>query len=490
MLSSGRSASASPRTRSRGGGKFAAGEIHARIGAVQFGRLLAARFFELHAEHFECTPKPGSAGPRTRSAQDRALQRRDRARGVALADSEQRMFEQREQLHRGEFAKRRLGGKPSEDASRRVRERIAGGILRALIPHRSSAAVTRRASARSGVTSAAVFSSSTASRSATAMASASSSAVAASIMVMVRQRRVGMRLEAGSGRALPPQIRRRRRPQYFRHQPLAARRLDEAFDSVAGDADAGKQGLQRVLGVSRRRRNALALIPGDQSPGVIVQIGVETGQHDGAVRQARDSRDQFRGGRNRAGGTRGDHGAVGLARKPRGFGLDQRVAAPRRFDETALVQDRRPVASREVQELQRELPVLIEEVGHEAVELFPRNVAHRHVVHEPREIVGKRASRGRRLGDERTSARAVDFRRVCPLAHQLRRATDAVRDRRAPAEDSTLPRQSRPIAASAKAISSSSISPMATMRGRMAASISSVSRKASRVSRQARRVGR
>ena len=45
--------------------------------------------------------------------------------------------------------------------------------------------MTRRASARSGVTSAAVFSSSTASRSATAMASASSSALAASIMVRV-----------------------------------------------------------------------------------------------------------------------------------------------------------------------------------------------------------------------------------------------------------------------------------------------------------------
>ena len=38
-----------------------------------------------------------------------------------------------------------------------------------------------------------------------------------------------------------------------------------------------------------------------------VEIGVEAGQHDGAVRQPRDGGDQFRGRRNRAGRAGGDH---------------------------------------------------------------------------------------------------------------------------------------------------------------------------------------
>ena len=134
MLSSGAQRVGKPSNQIAGGGKLAVGKAHARIGAVQFGRLLAARFSELHAKRFECAEKPGSTGPRTRSAQDRALERRNRARGVARADPQQRMLEEREQRHRSEFAKRRFGREPGEDTGRRIGERIAAGILRGDFP--------------------------------------------------------------------------------------------------------------------------------------------------------------------------------------------------------------------------------------------------------------------------------------------------------------------------------------------------------------------
>ena len=64
-------------------------------------------------------------------------------------------------------------------------------------------------------------------------------------------------------------------------------------------------------------------------------------------------------------------GAIGLARKPRGLGLDQRVAPRGRLHEPALVQHRGPGLARDLQKFQRELPVHIEHVGHQVVEPVP-----------------------------------------------------------------------------------------------------------------------
>ena len=236
----------------------------------------------------------------------------------------------------------------------------------------------------------------------------------------VFHRAVRARAERGIGRVLLPQLGRGGRPQRLRQKLLAAGRVRQFHDRFAGYADAGEQRLQRELRMPRGRRNPLALVAGNQPPGRFVEIGIEARQHHGAMRQSRDGRDQFGGRRDRAGGAGGNDRAVGLARKPRGFGLDQRVAPFRRLDAIAFGKDPRPRLTRDLQKFQRHLPVLVEHVGHEVVEAIPRHAARRHVVDQAREIVGKRARRRGRLRDQRTAARAMHTRANSPIWRQAR----------------------------------------------------------------------
>ena len=234
------------------------------------------------------------------------------------------------------------------------------------------------------------------------------------------QRRFDVRQEGLIGGFLPPHVGRGRRPQRLRCQSVAAARRGQACDRVAGDADARQQRLQGELWMPRRRRDVLFLIARNQPPRFLIEIGVEPGQHHGAVRKPRDGGNQLCGRRDRAGRTRDDYGRVSLAGKPRRLGHDQTVAPLDRFDEAALLQDLRPLFDGDLQKLQRELPVLIEIVGHKLVELLPRHAARRHVVDQARQIVGERAGRGRRLRDQRRAAGAMDDGRVGPLGDELR----------------------------------------------------------------------
>ena len=84
---------------------------------------------------------------------------------------------------------------------------------------------------------------------------------------------------------------------------------------------------------------------GDHCPGRLVEIGVEAGQHQRAVRQLGDGGEQCRGRRDRAGRACRDHRA-GAGLKPFGFGRDQLVAALGRLDAASLLQERRPVLAR------------------------------------------------------------------------------------------------------------------------------------------------
>ena len=61
------------------------------------------------------------------------------------------------------------------------------------------------------------------------------------------------------------------------------------------------------------------------------RVGVETGQHDRAVRQSRNASQKYCGRRHRTGRAGRDHRASWCAVKPRGFGLDQLVAPRRRL---------------------------------------------------------------------------------------------------------------------------------------------------------------
>ena len=219
------------------------------------------------------------------------------------------MLEQREQRHRRETAERGLRRKPREHAGRRVGQRIAAGIVRLDVP--ALAARRRRGARARGPASPARRScrSRTASRSATAMASASSSAFAASITAMAASAasvranaastaRCAQRSVAAAGRSASETSRSRAARFAERHDLVAAR-----CRCARSSACIASCGWPDGAGAARRRR----LVAADQVPGILVEIGVEAGQHHGAVRQLRDGGEQFGGRRHRAGRAGGDH---------------------------------------------------------------------------------------------------------------------------------------------------------------------------------------
>ena len=274
------------------------------------------------------------------------------------------------------------GGSPSSAASAASRANTPAGVSASASPpesstgtfHRASAASTRRASVRSGVTSAAVLPGvSIASRSATAMASASSSALAASITAMSAIAAIGMRGEVGVAQPIPPQLARRRRPQRLRGQPLTAvrRPLAERRHPVAEDADASEQCRHGELRMPMRGVRGVAA--GNDPPGRVVQIGVEAGQHQRAARQPGDGGEQCRGRRDRAGRARRDH-RTRAGRETLGLRSNQQVAPFGGLD-AAVGEDGRPVRADESQEVERQLPVLVELVRHQPVQLAPSRPA-------------------------------------------------------------------------------------------------------------------
>ena len=243
-------------------------------------------------------------------------------------------------------AERDLERKPREHAVRRIGQRQRRVNRHRHIPARQRAA-TRRPSATSCVTSAAVLPGiSTASRKATAMASASSSALAASITAMRLHRRVGLRGE----RFCPPDVLSTAwlaaaGRKGFGDEALAAvrRRLCERPDVGAGDADARRERGERKLRMAVRGVAAV----GKRCPGGLVEIGIEAGQHHRAVRQFGDGCEQRRGRRDRAGGAGGDHRAR-VCWQSRRLGFDQSVAALGRLDAALFVEECRPILARRI----------------------------------------------------------------------------------------------------------------------------------------------
>ena len=157
----------------------------------------------------------------------------------------------------------------------------------------------------------------------------------------------------------------------------------------------------------------------DHGPGRLVQLGVEAGQHHRAMRQPGDGREQLGGRRHRSGRSGGDHRSVVLERETARLGRDQKVAPRRRLDRSALGQNGGPGLARDLQELQCELPILVEAIRHQLVELLPRHLARRQVVHQAREIVGERKCSGRPGDDQRSVSFAAQRRGLRPAGHQL-----------------------------------------------------------------------
>ena len=310
------------------------------------------------------------------------------------------MLEQREQRHRRQPAERRFGDEPREHAGLGVGQRIAAGI----VGRRCSSARarrTRRASARSGVTSAAVLPSCTASRSATAIASASSSAFAASITATS----ASAASRAAVVGALAPSARSLRRPHRLGDEPRRARALgaehgrrrrasmpmrrSSACMANCGWPDAG--GSRRVAADQRPRTSRRDRCRGRAAPR----------RRAAAARWSRAASRSPASSRSSRRRSPARHGVASRAR----FGLDQQVAPRRRLDPRRARAGSRANASRAIcRNSSVLLPVLVEFARHECRRAGPSHLPRRHVVHQPREIVGERERRGRAVGDQRLPA--------------------------------------------------------------------------------------
>ena len=222
------------------------------------------------------------------------------------------------------------------------------------MPQRFSAAATRRASARSAVTSAAVRAGvSSASRIAKAITSASSPTVAQSIRARPLQ-------AAGS---IPGPRRQAAVVSAGRSASLSSRALGAAaqppvtgpgLDSIAVDADP----LQQPLHAPLRMGGA------DGIPALIVQQPVQPGQHDHTLRQSRHHGDDF--GQGGIGGDEagGDHRVGRRIGSPGGGARSHRLhSAAGRIDRTLRLQNGRPVLGDDAQELDRLLPMAGEGLG-------------------------------------------------------------------------------------------------------------------------------
>ena len=275
-------------------------------------------------------------GPRSTAFSSVAI-----ARALAVrAEPDERMLEQREQGHRRQ--RRRAPLPPPGGRSARLAYRVAHR-RRNHRPRSSSARArrcTRRAKARSGVTSAAVlFGVSSASRSATAIARASSSAFAASTTD-----RFSSAASACAGKSEPASCCQRsvaaagRSASDTKRSRPCVGGFAEDRDLVARDADAAQQRLHGKLRMSDRGGDELAVLgvasPADQLPRLRIEIGIEAGQHDRTLGKPSDGRDQLGSRRHRAGRAGGDHRSVGVRGEPRWL--------PRRSEDRAA----RPARSR------------------------------------------------------------------------------------------------------------------------------------------------
>ena len=161
------------------------------------------------------------------------------------------------------------------------------------------------------------------------------------------------------------------------------------------------------------------LIPAarDPAPGLLVESHVEPRQYDRALRKLRDGRKQLCGCRHRAGGAGGDHRLIAAGKAPH-LGLDEEVAPRGGVDLSVFVEALRPIAARDLEEIERVLPIRVELVRHQAVEPLPVHLAGNNVVDQPGEIVSKCKRGGRRVGNQRCALFGAN--RGGPAHDQLR----------------------------------------------------------------------
>ena len=167
---------------------------------------------------------------------------------------------------------------------------------------------------------------------------------------------------------------------------LIPNRLNRACIAYCGWFDAG--GIVNLPCASR--------ITADDLPGVVVEIGIQSRQDHRALRKRRNGVQEFRRRRHRSGRARRDHRTVGMRGQAPGFGIDQQEFAPRRrLYFLDFLQMCGPGLSRNLQELERVLPIFVELIRHQPVQRVPADAAGDHVVHQARQVAGQRQRRGR-----------------------------------------------------------------------------------------------
>ncbi len=127
-------------------------------------------------------------------------------------------------------------------------------------------------------------------------------------------------------------------------------------------------------------------------PALAVQIAIETGQHDHAVRQPRDDTEQFAGRRNRTRRTGGDdHAFRRMRREPFCQGIERRVTPRRRIDGAFGRQQRGPLGAKKLEEIQNLRPMFGQRLGRKIAEPRHIRVLRLQLVHQTREALRQRA---------------------------------------------------------------------------------------------------
>ena len=353
-------------------------EIGTWIGPMQLARFISPQLCEFRPKQGKGLREAGGAGAGTRAAQHRLFKCCNGAgmRALSATQPDQRMLEQAEQADRSKPVERDFRGQAGKHPRGGIGERVATGIVDLDLP----AFERGDDAARQG-----------------AVGRHKGCGFAGKLHGFAQRNRNGECLltdirgfddRQGFERAVhlwrdmrrrevTPQVGGCRRPQGFRDIAVARMRggYAESDHLLACNADATKQRLQRELRVPDCGRAEFPASrvapPPDQLPRGHVEMRVEPGQHDGAVRKLCDGRDQLGRRRHRASRTRGDDRPVGVHREACGFRLDQGVTSGSGFDGTTFREDVWPDLACNLQKFERELPVAVESFGHELIEAVP-----------------------------------------------------------------------------------------------------------------------
>ena len=262
------------------------------------------------AEGRERLRKPCRTGARTRPAQHGHFQRGDcvRVRAGGRAKPEARMLQQREQRDRLESAQRGLRDEPREHAGLGIGQAIAAGIVGLDVPaleRRRDAARQRaiRRHQRGGLVLVHRL----------AQRHRDRERLVLGIGGLDDRDARECRVARGRIAVLPPSA---RSPRAGATPPMRAFRAGRSRRAQRPRRAQFRSGAAAPCIAScgcpndGRLHHAPAVLDlADQLPGALIEIGIEPGQHHGAVRQLRDGGEQARGRRHRAGGAGGDHRA-------------------------------------------------------------------------------------------------------------------------------------------------------------------------------------